>query len=153
MLDGVGYLLEAVHVAVFLAHGVRYDEEGGALEEHDLVRVAHTAQPLELRGERLSVRDERVHLVGVGVRVRVEVGVGIRIRVGARVRVGSGLGLGLGLGCEAGDGGGSSSCCDTQGAEAGGRRGEGAEAGGRRGEGTSRAKAGHVQGCGASGLQ
>ena len=36
MLDGVGYLLEAVHVAVFLAHGVRYDEEGGALEEHAL---------------------------------------------------------------------------------------------------------------------
>ena len=83
-----------MHVAVLLAHGVRDDQEGGALEEDDLVRVAHAAQPLELRGERLSIRDERVHLVGVGVgvgvRVRVEVGVGGRVRV--RVRVGVGVG-------------------------------------------------------------
>ena len=107
MLRGLGHLLEAVHVAVLLAHGMRDDQEGGALEEDDLVRVAHAAQPLELRGERLSIRDERVHLVGVGVgvRVRVEVGVGVGgrvgvgVRVGARVRVkvrvGSGVWLGI----------------------------------------------------------
>ena len=92
MRHGLGHLLEAVHVAVLLAHGMRDDEEGGAFEEDDFVRVAHAAQPLELRGERLSIRDERVHLVGVGVgvRVRVEVGVGGRVRV--RVRVGVGVG-------------------------------------------------------------
>ena len=109
MRHGLGHLLEAVHVAVLLAHGMRDDEEGGALEEDDFVRVAHAAQPLELRGERLSIRDERVHLVGVGVgvRVRVEVGVGgrVRVRVGVgvggrvgarvRVRVGSEVRLGI----------------------------------------------------------
>ena len=61
---------------------------GSGFEGDHLVRVADAAQPLELRRERLSVRDERVHLVGVGV--------GVGVGIGVRVEVGLGLGLRLG---------------------------------------------------------
>ena len=70
MLRGLGHLLEAVHVAVLLAHGMRDDQEGGALEEDHLVRVR----------VRVRVRDR------VRIRVRVRVRVRVRARLSRRRR-------------------------------------------------------------------
>ena len=120
MFHGLGYLLEAVHVAVLLAHGMRDYEEGGALEEDDFVRVAHAAQPLELRGERLSIRDERVHLVGVGVGVRVGLRLGLELGVGLGLGLGLGLELGVGLGLGSGSGLGVGSGLELRSPDSGG---------------------------------
>ena len=58
------HLLESVHVGVRRPHRVRDDEEGGAFEEDDFIRVAYGAELLELGLQRVAVRDEAVDHLG-----------------------------------------------------------------------------------------
>jgi len=60
LLDNVADLLESMDVGVRAAVRVRDGEEGGLLEQHDLVGLADAAELCELRLETLDVRDQRV---------------------------------------------------------------------------------------------